>query len=151
MVVMGFGVGLYYSTITTAGVGALDPSRTSLAGGIIYMCQIAGGSVGLGLTTAIVSQVAKDHASASGVADKLSHNQEIAVNKILAGTESGRQVLDQFPQLAGRLTDVAKDSLVAGISTGYVVVGVLAFCGFLVGTFFVGGRLRLRRAAKAAA
>ena len=54
MVVLGAGVGLFYSSITTAGVTALDPSRSSLAGGIVYMCQIAGGSLGLGINTAIV-------------------------------------------------------------------------------------------------
>jgi MFS family permease len=55
MVVVGFGVGLFYSSITSTAVTALDPSRSSLAGGIISMCQIAGGAVGLGLNTAIVS------------------------------------------------------------------------------------------------
>jgi predicted MFS family arabinose efflux permease len=55
MVVVGFGVGLFYSSITTTAVTALDPSRSSLAGGIVYMCQIAGGAVGLGLNTAIVT------------------------------------------------------------------------------------------------
>ena len=54
MVVLGIGCGLFYSSITTAAVTALDPSRASLAGGIVYMCQIAGGSVGLGVNTAIV-------------------------------------------------------------------------------------------------
>jgi EmrB/QacA subfamily drug resistance transporter len=149
MIVMGFGVGLYYSTITTAGVGALDPSRASLAGGIIYMCQIAGGSVGLGLTTAIVSAVAQDHIGASATADRLSHSQEIAVNKILAGTETGQQLIDQFPTAANELTSLAKSALVAGMSTGYVVVGSLALLGFLVATFGVGS-WRRRKAAVAA-
>ena len=54
MVVTGIGVGLFYSSITTVGITALDPSMSSLAGAIIYMCQIAGGAVGLGLNTAIV-------------------------------------------------------------------------------------------------
>ena len=54
MVVTGIGIGLFYSSITTVGVTALDPSMSSLAGAIIYMCQIAGGAVGLGLNTAIV-------------------------------------------------------------------------------------------------
>ncbi|HUU25063.1 MAG TPA: MFS transporter, partial [Methyloceanibacter sp.] len=54
MVVLGIGVGLFYSSITTAAITALDPSRASLAGAIVYMCQIAGGSIGLGLNTAIV-------------------------------------------------------------------------------------------------
>ncbi len=54
MCVLGLGVGLFYSAVTTAAVTALDPSRSSLAGGIVYMCQIAGGAIGLGLNTAIV-------------------------------------------------------------------------------------------------
>ncbi len=54
MVALGIGVGLFYSSITTAAITALDPSEASLAGAIVYMFQIAGGSIGVGLNTAIV-------------------------------------------------------------------------------------------------
>jgi EmrB/QacA subfamily drug resistance transporter len=54
MCVLGIGVGLFYSSVTTAAVTALDPARSSLAGGIVYMCQVAGGAIGLGVNTAIV-------------------------------------------------------------------------------------------------
>jgi EmrB/QacA subfamily drug resistance transporter len=66
MVVLGAGVGLFYSSITTTAVTALDPARSSLAGGIVYMCQIAGGAVGLGINTAIV-------VSAEHLADGIRH------------------------------------------------------------------------------
>jgi fucose permease len=65
MLILGIGVGLFYSSITTVAVTALDPSRSSLAGGIVYMCQIAGGAVGLGINTAIVT-------SGSSLADGIS-------------------------------------------------------------------------------
>jgi EmrB/QacA subfamily drug resistance transporter len=55
MVVLGIGVGSFYPTATTAGVTSVDSSQSSLAGGIIYMFQIAGGSIGLGLTTTVFS------------------------------------------------------------------------------------------------
>jgi EmrB/QacA subfamily drug resistance transporter len=55
MVVLGIGVGSFYPTATTAGVTSVDSSQTSLAGGIVYMFQIAGGSIGLGLTTTVFS------------------------------------------------------------------------------------------------
>jgi EmrB/QacA subfamily drug resistance transporter len=55
MVVLGIGIGSFYPTATTAGVTALDESQASLAGGIVYMFQIAGGSIGLGLTTTVFS------------------------------------------------------------------------------------------------
>ena len=54
MVVLGIGVGLFYSSVTTAAITALDPSQASLAGAIVYMFQIAGGSIGVGLNTAVV-------------------------------------------------------------------------------------------------
>jgi EmrB/QacA subfamily drug resistance transporter len=55
MVVLGLGIGSFYPTATTAGVTSVDESQSSLAGGILYMCQIAGGSIGLGATTAVFS------------------------------------------------------------------------------------------------
>jgi len=54
LVVVGIGRGLYYSAITTAAVTAVPGSDSSLAGGILFMAQIAGGSIGIGLNTAIV-------------------------------------------------------------------------------------------------
>ena len=56
LVITGLGVGLFYPTATTAGVTSVDESRASLAGAIVYMFQIAGGSVGLGLTTTVFSE-----------------------------------------------------------------------------------------------
>ena len=43
MVVTGAGVGLFYSSISTAAITALDPARASLAGGVVYMCQVGVG------------------------------------------------------------------------------------------------------------
>jgi MFS family permease len=53
MLVLGVGIGSFYPTATTAGVTSVDESQSSLAGGILYMCQIAGGAIGLGLTTTV--------------------------------------------------------------------------------------------------
>jgi len=57
MLVLGIGIGSFYPTATTAGVTSVEESQSSLAGGIVYMFQIAGGSIGLGLTTMIFSSV----------------------------------------------------------------------------------------------
>ena len=55
MIVLGAGIGFFYSSVTTSAVTALDPSQASLAGGIVYMFQVAGGVVGLAVNTAIVT------------------------------------------------------------------------------------------------
>jgi hypothetical protein len=53
--VLGLGTGLFYSAATTTAISSLDESRSGLASGILYMLQVAGGSVGLGIATAIVT------------------------------------------------------------------------------------------------
>jgi EmrB/QacA subfamily drug resistance transporter len=55
MIALGIGAGSFVPTATTAGVTSVDESQASLAGGIVYMFQIAGGAIGLGLTTMVFS------------------------------------------------------------------------------------------------
>ena len=90
MVILGIGVGLFYSSATTSGVTSVADSRTSLAGGIIYMCQVAGGSVGLALTTTVFA---------------------------------------------------SQSDLISGLHAAFRLDAGLAFVGFAIVLFFVGGRL----------
>jgi predicted MFS family arabinose efflux permease len=66
MAVFGIGVGLAFSSWTTAGVTAIDPEHASLAGGVLYMFQVAGSSVGLGLITALFTTTAQAKVHAHG-------------------------------------------------------------------------------------
>jgi EmrB/QacA subfamily drug resistance transporter len=100
MFVLGAGVGLFYSSVTTAGVTALDASRASLAGGIVYMFQIAGGSVGLGLNTAIVTSGLEEglNAFVDGIAeafrvDALLALGAFAVSLLFIGGKVGAEIL----------------------------------------------------------
>jgi EmrB/QacA subfamily drug resistance transporter len=54
LLVLGVSYGLFYSTLTNAAITTLAPSQTGVGGGILYMAQLVGGTVGLGLTTTIV-------------------------------------------------------------------------------------------------
>jgi len=152
MVVFGLGVGLFYSSVTTAGVTALDESRSSLAGGIVYMCQVAGGSIGLGLTTSIFAGVSTSRVAADAAAEGIaaSRSDLDAVHGVLAGTESSQQVLAQFPaDVADRLVELVRDAFVAGMQWGFRIDTALAFLGLAVSALFVGGTVRLRRRAPA--
>jgi Na+/melibiose symporter-like transporter len=94
MVVLGVGIGLFYSSITTAAVTALDPSRSSLAGGIIYMFQVAGGAVGLGLNTAIVTSAAEVTLDglASGIGEAFRLDAALALAALVVVVVVGRRV-----------------------------------------------------------
>jgi EmrB/QacA subfamily drug resistance transporter len=142
MVVTGAGVGLFLSSITTAGVTALDPARSSLAGGIIYMFQIAGGSIGLGLTTTVFTTAAEDALRTDLADTRLSGAEIDSLHGALAGTESATSLLARFPaETADRLVELVREAFAAGMQWGFRLVAVLALAGLLVSVFFVGGSL----------
>jgi EmrB/QacA subfamily drug resistance transporter len=146
MVVTGMGIGLFYSSITTAAVTALDPSRASLAGGIVYMFQVAGGSVGLGLTTTVFTTASQDRLQRE--AKGLSEKEIEEVQGALAGTESAAEIVArQSGAAAERLLEVVRDAFVAGLNWSFRLVALLALAGLLVAVLFVGGSLRRRRSA----
>ncbi|WP_444922508.1 MFS transporter [Microbulbifer sp. CnH-101-G] len=55
LLVIGSGIGFFFSAVTTAAITIVAPARAGLAGGIIYMFQIAGGALGLGMNTTVVA------------------------------------------------------------------------------------------------
>lgn len=144
LVAIGVGAGLFYSSATTVAVTALDESRASLAGGIVYMFQIAGGAIGLGMTTAIFTTSSESELS-SRVADeggKVSEHQEAVIHGVLAGTDSGQRVTEQVSGqvAADRVLEIIRESFVAGLTTSFRVIGAIALVGVAIAVFFVGGR-----------
>lgn len=148
MSLIGVGLGLFLSSNVTAAVEALDPSRTSLAGGLVLMFQIAGGALGLGLTTAyfVASShgALKSNLAAEGI--RLSSGQLEKAQGILAGAESYRDLLSSFgPEVVMKITREVPDAFLSGIKDGFMLDALLASLGFLVALFFVAGRLRIRK------
>jgi EmrB/QacA subfamily drug resistance transporter len=148
LAVTGIGAGFFYSAVTTAGVTALDPSRASLAGGLIYMFQIAGGAIGLGITTTIFT-LSSENELADKASDRAIHvtDQQVSVmHGVLAGTDSGTAALHQLSASAqSTVMNIVRESFATGIQAGFRFVTIAALLGFLISLFFVGGRLLGRR------
>ena len=146
MLELGVGAGLFYSSVTTVGVTALDPSRAGLAGGIVYMFQVAGGSIGLGLTTAIFTTVTQDRLQAGAAGARLDDSQTEAVDGVLAGTESAARVIAEFESVAGaELQELVRAAFVDGPQWGFRFAAVLALASVVVSALVVGGEARRPR------
>jgi MFS family permease len=146
MVVTGVGIGLFYSSVTTAAVTALDPSRASLAGGLVYMFQVAGGSIGLGLTTTVFITASKDRLQEDLASSTLRNGEVDALQGALAGTESATEILRRFSErTAERLLELVREAFAAGMQWSFRLVAALALCGLVVSVLFVGGTLTRRR------
>ena len=135
LVLIGAGAGLFYPSITTAAVTMLDAARSSLAGGITYMFQIAGGAMGLGLTTALFTSRSEDlvvgEAQDAGL--EMTEQQGAVIHGVLAGTEPGDAAFHKFdPSVADKVLDVVKDSFVSGVQLSLRVVAAIAVVGLLI-------------------
>ena len=149
LAITGAGAGFFYPSVTTAGVTALDPSRTSLAGGLIYMFQIAGGAIGLGITTTIFTLSSEnelaDKADAAGT--HLTDHQTAVLHGVLAGTDSSAAALHQLSASAqSTILGIVRESFATGVQAGFRFVTVAAVLGLVISLFFVGGRLLPQRA-----
>jgi MFS family permease len=131
----GIGAGLFYPSITTAAVTMLVAARSSLAGGITYMFQIAGGAMGLGLCTALFTSRSED------LVVSLAHDRGLpdtsaqagVIHGALAGTEPGTAAFQQFDaSVADKVLDVIKESFTSGVQLSLRVVAGIALVGLVI-------------------
>ena len=105
---------LFYSSITTAAVTALDPSRSSLAGGLVYMFQVAAGRAGL--TTTVFVTASEDSLQKDLSGSRLDKSDVDALHGALAGTESSAEILARFSRgAADRILELIREAFAAGM------------------------------------
>jgi EmrB/QacA subfamily drug resistance transporter len=143
MLCMGIGVGMFYSSTTTAAVTALDSSRSSLASGVLYMFQIVGGTVGLGVATTVFSAVSQNHLNSIDSVEGVGPAQKELLGKVLDGSDSPQALADQDAPFL--LHNLFAEAFTSGMQVVYLAVGIFAFLGFITALLFVGGRLRFTR------
>ena len=107
------------------------------------MFQVAGGSIGLGLTTTVFTTASEDALQADLVGTRLSSREVDALHGALAGTDSANSLLTRFPAAtADRLVELLREAFAAGMQWAFRLVALLALAGLIVSVLFVGGSLR---------
>ena len=107
------------------------------------MFQIAGGAVGLGITTLIFLSAANNEISeaATQVGITLTGAEVTDVQGVLIGTETSQQLIAQAPGDTPQLTQIVSDSFVTGFRTAFSLDAVLALVGVAIAWTKVGGPL----------
>lgn len=142
LVIVGVGVGLFYSAVTTAAVTALPDSQSSLAGGLVYMFQIAGGAIGLAAITTLFTRVSESElaSDAATLGTQLTDHQESVLHGLLAGTDSAVAALAELSTaVQGEILDIVHDSFVTGLDTSLKVVAAVAFVGLVIAARYIRG------------
>jgi len=139
LLAIGIGCGLFYPSVTTVAVTALDAARSSLAGGIVYMFQIAGGAVGLGAITAIFTSVSEDELGdlvAERTSMTLTGHEQAVLHGTLAGTDAAATALAGLPSRAvAEIERIVRVSFADGVQASFRVIAAVAIVGFLYAVF----------------
>lgn len=141
LIMIGIGLGLSVPSITTAAVGRVKASRTSLAGGIIYMFQLAGGALGLAIITTIFTDVAiNDITQRLGDMTNLSLTtaEHAAILTAMLGSSSLETMLNGFDNSTiQQIAPHIQHAFVMGIKIGLGFAAALAAVGAIVTLFVV--------------
>lgn len=138
LLLVGVGYAFCATALNTAGVLALPAEHASLAGAILYMGQLVGGSIGLGAYTTVLTIVSDARIRVAGLAAGLTSDQLGAVGRFLGGTESGRALFAGFPQSAGALEKLARDAFAHGMHAGFVMLIAFGLLSMLVALRYLG-------------
>ena len=113
----------------------------SLAGGLDYMFQLAGGAVGLGLTTTVVASSSNSRLSSdfAALGTALTRSQALTLHGLLAGTDVARRTLAQLsPDAAEWVTAAIGDAFVVGIRNGFRLDAAVALVSTVVAALLIG-------------
>jgi MFS family permease len=129
-VLLGIGIGLVMSPMTTAAMNAVDRQKAGVASGVLSMGRMVGSSFGVAIFGAIVAGVGRaklDDALPSlpqGARDRLA--ESLGGGGAAGGPE--------------RVVNATHDAFIAAFGTGMKISGVVALLGAVVATALISGR-----------
>ena len=154
--VMGLGIGLTMSPMSTAAMNAVSPEKAGAASGVLSMSRMVGGTFGIAVLGALFQRLAS-----SRLADTLSGlpvgaaQRESMVENLASG--GGAAVKNLDPALAERVAAAGRDAFLYALSKGMLLSVGVAIAGIAIAALLIrpaGSRVREgteRHAAEAAA
>lgn len=143
LIIVGTGIGISVPSITTAAVGSVKESRVSLAGGIVFMFQLAGAALGLAIITTIFTDVASGDLinSINNAGIQLSEDELSNVKSFILGSGSEKVLEEELgSKLWSSVIKHAVHSYVKGVENGLIVSGIIALFGAVVSLISVKNR-----------
>jgi MFS family permease len=131
-ILLGVGIGLVMSPMTTAAMNSVDRSKAGVASGVLSMGRMVGSSFGVAIFGAIVATVgsSKLKESLPGV--------PVGTRDRLAESLGGGGVGDGAAP--ARVVDATHDAFIAAFGTGMKISGIVALFGALVAFALISGK-----------
>jgi EmrB/QacA subfamily drug resistance transporter len=120
-VLMGLGMGLVMSPMSTAAMNAVDPAKAGVASGVLSMSRMVGGTFGVAAMGALVSGLGK-----SRIDDLLPNVSEATRSKLADSLGAGGA------HVSGPIGDAVQSAYVFALNDGLRIAAVVAALGALL-------------------
>jgi hypothetical protein len=129
-IMMGAGMGLVMSPMSTAAMNAVDRTKAGVASGTLSMSRMVGGTFGVAVMGALITTIGR-----AKIDERLPHlpahvRSAIATLESSGGSMQGRHAL---PQIAS----AAHDAFISALSTGLTIGAAITLVGALLAWRFI--------------
>jgi MFS family permease len=129
-VLLGLGIGLVMSPMSTAAMNAVDGTKSGAASGVVSMSRMVGGSVGLAVMGALVTTIGRSKLDSS-----LPQFPAAARAKLAGALGSGAA---PDGGASSRVVHAVHDAFVSALAAGLRVGAAVAFVGALIALWLIG-------------
>jgi MFS family permease len=130
-VLMGLGMGLVMSPMSTAAMNAVEPTKAGVASGIVSMSRMVGGTFGVAAMGALISGLGKSKLDQLLPAVPGARRQELADSLGAGGAQVG-----------GRAGSAVQDAYVYALNHGLRIGALVALAGALVSWLLIADRVQ---------
>ncbi len=124
-ILMGFGVGLVMSPMSTAAMNAVDRTKSGAASGVLSMSRMVGGSVGLAAMGALVTAI-----GTSKIGSALPHLPSSVRAHIVSALGSGGSA--GAHHVAPQVTHAVNGAFISALGTGLEIGAITMVVGALI-------------------
>ncbi|HET6868333.1 MAG TPA: MFS transporter [Solirubrobacteraceae bacterium] len=129
-ILMGLGIGLVMSPMSTAAMNAVDRTKSGAASGVISMSRMIGGTVGLAVMGALVTAIGRSKLDQSLPQLSMAARAKLASALGSGATPSGHASL--------HLVDAMHHAFVSALAAGLKVGAAVALTGALLSLWLIG-------------
>jgi EmrB/QacA subfamily drug resistance transporter len=148
--IMGLGMGLTMSPMSTAAMNAVPATKAGVASGILSMSRMVGGTFGVAAIGALFQSLSKDRLTEhlSGLHLTTAQSSHVADALGSGGAKQAVQSLD--PHTAQQVSGAMKDAFVHGLSGSLKLSTAVAAAGAVLALFLIESKAERRAPARAA-
>ena len=131
-VILGVGIALVTSPMSTAAMNAVEAHKAGVASGILSMSRIVGATFGVAAIGALFQRLARNELQDSLAGLPVSAGQREALVDNLGSANAGQALRGLDPALAERVRTAADDAFIHALSNGMLLSAAVAAAGAVI-------------------